>query len=95
MYWSDNVPDFQHLSCILIHICTSFPIVWLLPLTQHIGLALGVVGIIGDLFESFIKRAFKRKDTADWLPGWGGVLDRIDGLLLNFPLAYYWIEFFY
>ena len=62
---------------------------------QHIGLALGVVGIIGDLFESFIKRAFKRKDTADWLPGWGGVLDRIDGLLLNFPLAYYWIEFFY
>jgi CDP-diglyceride synthetase len=84
-------------ACLLSHLAafTSRGIPFAPSHSQHIGLALGVVGIIGDLFESFIKRAFKRKDTADWLPGWGGVLDRIDGLLLNFPLAYYWIEFFY
>ena len=62
---------------------------------QPLGLALGIFGIVGDLFESFIKRAFKKKDTADLLPGWGGVMDRIDGLLLNFALVFYIIELCY
>ncbi len=56
-----------------------------------LGFALGFVGIIGDLFESYLKRSFQRKDVAAYLPGWGGVLDRIDGLLFNFPLLYYWL----
>ena len=40
---------------------------------------------IGDLFFSYLKRKAKIKDTGKFLPGHGGVLDRVDGILLGFP----------
>lgn len=46
-------------------------------------------GIAGDLFESLIKRSFDVKDAGAWLPGFGGLLDRIDSLLFILPAAYY------
>jgi len=54
-----------------------------------VGLLLGVVGQIGDLFESMLKRACKVKDSGDMIPGHGGLLDRLDSLLFAIPLIYY------
>jgi phosphatidate cytidylyltransferase len=52
------------------------------------GLLLGTVGMLSDLAESLLKRDVGRKDSSRWMPGFGGVLDVIDSLLLSAPVAY-------
>jgi len=46
--------------------------------------------VVGDLFESVLKRKFNIKDTGNIIPGHGGVLDRIDGVLIALPIYYLW-----
>jgi phosphatidate cytidylyltransferase len=74
---------------------------WLLPLltetetTQRpwwgsllFGLMVASAGILGDLAESLAKRDVGRKDSSSWIPGFGGVMDLIDSVLLAAPVAY-------
>ena len=52
------------------------------------GLLIGGAGMIGDLAESLLKRDAGVKDSSTWLPGFGGVLDLLDSLLVAGPVAY-------
>ena len=54
----------------------------------YLGSLLSISCNVGDLFESFIKRKFKKKDSGKIMIGHGGILDRLDSLLLSAPLFY-------
>ncbi len=52
------------------------------------GVAVGGLGMLGDLAESLLKRGGGQKDSSRWMPGLGGVLDILDSVLLGAPAAY-------
>jgi len=58
-----------------------------------IGLLVGILGVIGDMFESLVKRAGFAKDSGVFFPGHGGVLDRFDAFLFIVPVLYYYVLF--
>jgi len=63
---------------------TNVSIILLLCVTLVISFATQV----GDLFISYLKRKAKVKNTSDLLPGHGGVLDRIDGIIFSIPIGF-------
>lgn len=68
-----------------------------LPLQAALPLAavMNVLGVVGDLTESALKRGAKAKDAAQILPGHGGFLDRLDSLLFNAPVIYYFALYYW
>jgi phosphatidate cytidylyltransferase len=69
----------------------ELPLKFILPL----AVVMTVLGIFGDLAESALKRGAGAKDAAKLLPGHGGLLDRLDSLLFNAPLLYYFASFYF
>jgi phosphatidate cytidylyltransferase len=64
------------------------------PLLMAMGICVVLLGITGDLFESKLKRVAGVKDSSTLIPGHGGVLDRIDALLLATPAFYLFVNEF-
>lgn len=56
---------------------------------------LNILGVLGDLTESALKRGAGAKDAANILPGHGGLLDRLDSLLFNAPVIYYFGRYYF
>ena len=59
------------------------------------ALLLGIIGQLGDLFESLLKRSFGVKDSGAIVPGHGGILDRLDSILFAAPAAFYYAWFIF
>jgi phosphatidate cytidylyltransferase len=76
-------------------LCSMVPVYFFHPFLHtgkvslfFLAIGLSIIGQIGDLAESLIKRTFDVKDSGKILPGHGGLLDRIDGLIFAVPVLY-------
>lgn len=67
---------------------------WRLGFYVAAGVLLAIIAMIGDLFESMLKRSANVKDSGELLPGHGGALDRCDGFLFAAPALYYLLSLF-
>lgn len=68
------------------------PETFILSEFAFLGAAVGIIGQVGDLAESVVKRETGVKDSSRLLPGHGGVLDRFDSLLFALPAVWFWLQ---
>ncbi len=71
------------------------PLGWNLTHLLILGFFIGMVGQIGDLSESLMKRFCQTKDSGALLPGIGGVLDGVDSVLFTAPIFYFHLRIFF
>jgi phosphatidate cytidylyltransferase len=83
------------LTAILFSTAILFPDYLTINPTQAalMGLGIAIFAQLGDLLESALKRQLKAKDSGSLIPGHGGILDRLDSLLLSAPFVYYYFIF--
>lgn len=76
-------------------LCAKGFAVFMTPLAGALlGLVVGLSAQLGDLVESLLKRDAGTKDSAELIPGHGGILDRFDSLLFTVPVTYYYFRLF-
>ncbi len=74
------------------HLFESSPVISSYAALITYGIAMGVIGLVGDLCESLIKRDVQQKDSAKLMPGFGGLLDLLDSVLFASPFALaFWV----
>jgi phosphatidate cytidylyltransferase len=82
-------------SCVIIFFTLYYLTKSFDPLILLIGCLISISCQVGDLFFSFLKRKSNLKDTSNFLPGHGGLLDRIDGILIGLPVGFFTLIMIY
>lgn len=81
--WEGGIANL--IACVLVAVPLAQSVGQSLPVGIGSGLAAGILGQAGDLFESSLKRKAGVKDSGTLLPGHGGIMDRIDSILFTAP----------
>ena len=82
-------------SCVIIFFTLYYLTKSFDPLILLIGCLISISCQVGDLFFSFLKRKSNLKDTSNFLPGHGGLLDRVDGILFGLPVGFFTLIMIY
>jgi phosphatidate cytidylyltransferase len=81
------------LTCVVVTVViVHFIHPWTVGKAAALGLTVAIVSPVGDLCESLVKRQLGRKDMGRLLPGHGGLLDRVDGLIFVLPATFYLVK---
>jgi phosphatidate cytidylyltransferase len=91
--WEGAIAGF--IAAIASAVAAKYLVLGYLPISGAviIGVIVGVIGQLGDLAESLLKRDAGVKDSSTLLPGHGGIFDRFDSLLLVAPCVYLYIDY--